>query len=196
MIINVYRGTDFRRCFQQLGGLRALTEAPIIALTATAPEEIKSSICDSLGLFEPAVISQTLDRPNIFFSASRSKGLNVSTNTFTHVTLLVIYCLQFTIQCDFRSLVSLLRVANDEKNLPKTLIFCNTKDIAVKVYWLLTHSTHSKEFVSMFHASLTQGTKQTIAESFQSQNSPLQFLVATVAFGMVCTAATYMDFVI
>ena len=105
----------------------------------------------------------------------------MSTNTFTHVTLLVIYCLQFTIQCDFRA---------------KTLIFCNTKDIAVKVYWLLTHSTHSKEFVSMFHASLTQGTKQTIAESFQSQNSPLRFLVATVAFGMVYTAATYMDFVI
>ena len=77
MIINVYRGTDFRRCFQQLGGLRALTEAPIIALTATAPEEIKSSVCDSLGLFEPAVISQTLDRPNIFFSASRSKGLTL-----------------------------------------------------------------------------------------------------------------------
>ena len=73
VIITTCRGTDFRKCFQQLGGLRALTEAPIIALTATAPEEIKSSICDSLGLFEPAVISQTLDRPNIFSLPVKAK---------------------------------------------------------------------------------------------------------------------------
>ena len=38
----------------------------------------------------------------------------------------------------------------------------------------------------MFHASLTQDTKKTIVENFQSRNSPLRFLVATVAFGMVC----------
>ena len=39
---NTSRDPDFRMCFQQLGGLRALTEVPIIALTATAPQEIKS----------------------------------------------------------------------------------------------------------------------------------------------------------
>ena len=87
---NTSRGPDFRTCFQQLGGLRALTEVPIIALTATAPQEIKSSICASLGLSEPAVISQTLDRPNIFLSLSKSKGLNVSMDAYSHIHVHVI----------------------------------------------------------------------------------------------------------
>ena len=72
------RGKDFRKCFKEIGGLRALTDVPIMALTATAPEAMKASICSSLGLTEPVVISQTLDRPNIYFSTCKSKGLNVS----------------------------------------------------------------------------------------------------------------------
>ena len=72
------RGKDFRKCFEEIGGLRALTDVPIIALMATAPQVVKASICSSLGLTEPVVVSHTLDRPNIFLSACKSKGLNVS----------------------------------------------------------------------------------------------------------------------
>ena len=50
------RGADFRTCFGKIGGLRALTDAPLIAVTATAPKAIQANICDSLGLKEPAVI--------------------------------------------------------------------------------------------------------------------------------------------
>ena len=72
------RGQDFRTCFRRIGGLRAMTNAPFIALTATAPQGIKETICESLCLREPALVSHTLDRPNIFLSASKSRGLNVS----------------------------------------------------------------------------------------------------------------------
>ena len=71
-------GAQFRTCFRKIGGLRALTDVPLIAVTATAPIVVQSEICDSLGLKEPAVILQTLDRPNIFLSCSKSKGLNVN----------------------------------------------------------------------------------------------------------------------
>ena len=40
---------------------------PIIALMATAPSHVKDAICSSLGLEKPAVVLQTLDRPNIYF---------------------------------------------------------------------------------------------------------------------------------
>ena len=53
--------------------MRALTSVPIIAVAATAPQATKASISSSLGLSEPV-----LDRPNIFLSACKSKGLNVS----------------------------------------------------------------------------------------------------------------------
>ena len=91
-LICLSRGAEFRTCFQQIGGLRALTDAPLIAVTATAPKAIQSKICDSLGLKEPAVISQTLDRPNIYFSCSKSKGLNVSDYILIRCPIIHIDC--------------------------------------------------------------------------------------------------------
>ena len=72
------RGSDFRNSFDKIGGLRALTDVPIIAVTATAPKAVESMICDSLSLQTPVVVSQSLDRPNIFLSCTKSRGLNVS----------------------------------------------------------------------------------------------------------------------
>lgn len=49
-----------------------------MALTATATSETQSFIVNSLSMNEPVVISQSLNRPNIFFSASGIKSLDVS----------------------------------------------------------------------------------------------------------------------
>jgi superfamily II DNA helicase RecQ len=75
------RGGDFRTCFRKLARLRGLTDVLFMALTATAPPGIKATICASLGLKEPVVVSQTLDRPNIYLSIRESKGINVSIPT-------------------------------------------------------------------------------------------------------------------
>ena len=72
------RGSDFRSSFAQLGGLRALTDVPFIALTASAPAETEKCIIESLHLESPVITSRTLDRPNIFFSISKSVSLEVS----------------------------------------------------------------------------------------------------------------------
>ena len=71
------RGSNFRSSFAELGGLRALTDVPFIALTALAPPEI-DLIVQSLHLRSPVIVSRTLDQPNIFFSMSKSFGLEVS----------------------------------------------------------------------------------------------------------------------
>lgn len=66
VIIFFYRGRDFRTAFDKLGGLRALTDAPFMALTASAPTNVQSAIVKSLHLKGPIVISYSLDRPNIY----------------------------------------------------------------------------------------------------------------------------------
>ena len=78
LVISDFRGTDFRTAFSMIGGLRAVCDAPIMALTATASSETQSSIITSLSMSEPVVISQRLNRSNIFFSASGIKSLDVS----------------------------------------------------------------------------------------------------------------------
>ena len=71
------RGDDFRTSFKMLGGLRALVGAPFMALTASAPPSVRSEITSSLFLVDPVIVSQDLDRRNIFMSASPIKSLNV-----------------------------------------------------------------------------------------------------------------------
>ena len=72
------RGRDFRTAFTRIGGLRALTDTPFMALTALAPPNIESAIVETLQLKNAAVVSRQLDRPNIYLSACQSKSLNVS----------------------------------------------------------------------------------------------------------------------
>lgn len=72
------RGSDFRPSFGEIGNLRALTNAPFMALTATASLEAQSAVVESLKLLQPVVVSLCLDRPNIYLSVSTIRGLCVS----------------------------------------------------------------------------------------------------------------------
>ena len=82
------RGDGFREAFRWLGGLRAIVDAPFMALTASAPPSTQADIFSSLFLINPVVVSGELDRRNIFMSASPIKGVNVG--SFYYNT--VIYC--------------------------------------------------------------------------------------------------------
>ena len=54
------------------------TATPFIeALTASAPQEIKATIISSLHLNELVVVTQKLDRPNIYLFMCRSVGLKI-----------------------------------------------------------------------------------------------------------------------
>ena len=87
-------------------------------------------------------------------------------------------------------IISCLKGAKESKDIPKTLVFCRTKEAAVNMYRLLLQSSSRRDYVSMFHASLTKATKQAIQHNFQSPTSALRCLVATVAFGMVSVLFT------
>ena len=72
-----YRGKDFRKSFSRIGGLRALTTAPVISLTASAVEQ---QLLESLSMH---FIKHALDRPNIFYSVSKKTSMTVSGNLLT-----------------------------------------------------------------------------------------------------------------
>lgn len=77
MSILYTRGSDFRTAFCKLGGLRAFTDAPFMALTASAPPDVQTTITECLNLNNPVIVSRSLDRHNISLSATPLKNLNV-----------------------------------------------------------------------------------------------------------------------
>ena len=132
---------------------------PIIAVTATAPKAVESMICDSLSLQKPVVVSQSLDRHNIFLSCTKSRGLNVSVcNENGNFIGFLTYPYLMT------GIISCLKGAKESKDIPITLVFCRTKEAAVNMYRLLLQSSSRRDYFSMFHASLTKATKQAIQQ--------------------------------
>ena len=59
------RGESFRTAFKGLGGLRALTVAPFMALSASAPSGIERCVKESLELRDCVTVKVPLDWPNI-----------------------------------------------------------------------------------------------------------------------------------
>ena len=72
------RGPTFRTAFQKLGGLRAITKAPIMALTASAPPAFEREIVNSLALDNAVVVREQLNRPNIYISVGKKVSITVS----------------------------------------------------------------------------------------------------------------------
>ena len=152
-----------------------------MALTASANNDIQIEIASSLHLVDPVVVAHSLDRPNIFFSVGEIKSVNVSIHVHTPLPGST-YHYTITIQKDLAGLTSLLSSTTSE--IPKTLIFTQTKKSACKLFCLLTNSSSKRGAVGMYHASLTSETKLYCQRDFAKDGS-IRCLVATVAFGMV-----------
>ena len=60
-------GYDFRPDYLQIGKIRELVDAPIIALTATATPEVADDIMERLGFEEKCLIKSGFERPNLSY---------------------------------------------------------------------------------------------------------------------------------
>ncbi|HET9982060.1 MAG TPA: ATP-dependent DNA helicase RecQ [Longimicrobiales bacterium] len=58
-------GHDFRPAYRRLGAVREALRCPVIALTATAPPEVRRDIARQLRLRDPVVLVRGFDRPNL-----------------------------------------------------------------------------------------------------------------------------------
>ena len=72
------------------------------------------------------------------------------------------------------------------------IVYVPTKNTACKVYHFLKAASMDKQSVGMYHADLTQATKSAVYQEFLHSSSVVRCLVATVAFGMVCSIYVYM----
>ena len=163
-----HRGETFRKAFRHIGGLRALTKAPFMALTASAPPEIEREINLSLSLTDPIVVKHSLNRPNMYICIDKKSSCLVSFATFITLWMFRIWVkIAFVpFQKDFMELGERLKNCTDPSIFPKTVVFCRQKETVAKVFQFLQYSAKSKDFVGMYHASLSEQTKNEIYRRF------------------------------
>ena len=165
------RALYLRTAFSKIGGLRAVTSVPFMALTATASSTTQKLISQSLHLEIPVVVSCSLNRPNIYFSASSMKGYNVSACTCIVAGMFSSLFIDIVSPGHFfqAGIAYWLRTLHSE-SIPKTLIFVQTKTTGCKLYNWLSQCASSQRSVGLYHASLTQTTKSHLQGIFKQQS--------------------------
>lgn len=171
------RGDDFRCKFSNLGEVSSLFPCVnTMVLTATATMETHKAICQSLGIKKFTVVSQSPNKPNIFYKVN----LNVS-----------------IVEDAFAPLVE--EVCRTRTTMDRTIIFCRSYDSCT--HTCIYHFFKSRlgreisepkgyvnhcdlRIVDMFTACTHPEVKTTLLKQFQNPTSCLRIIIATVAFGM------------
>ncbi|XP_031556980.1 Werner syndrome ATP-dependent helicase-like [Actinia tenebrosa] len=170
------RKAAFRQCFFRLGEIRSLLPvgAPVLALTATATEEVRRETIEGLAL-KPDVhqIVVSPDRPNIYlYKAKVNKNL----------------------KC-FEWLISALK--KDNLDTPKTIVYCKSQkqcgqlyrhfkiELGPNAYYPDGSKQLSKNcLIGMYHANTLSKHKERVAEAFFESSANCRVIFATTALGM------------
>lgn len=149
-------GHDFRPDYKQLGEMRQqFTGVPVMALTATATENVKVDVIHNLGITGCEVFTQSFNRPNLTYEV-RTKGAAKGTlesiattiNTFYRNQSGIVYCLS-------------------RKNC-ESIAASLAKDFKIKAHH--------------YHAGMEPQDKARVQKLWQS--GKYHVIVATIAFGM------------
>ena len=149
-------GHDFRPDYKLLGEVRQqFRGVPVIALTATATENVKVDVIHNLGIQNCEVFTQSFNRPNLSYEV-RSKGKAKD----------VLDSIANTIQNTYRG--------------QSGIIYClskkNCEDIAGKLDKQYSIPAHH------YHAGMEPDDKKRVQKMWQT--GKYHIIVATIAFGM------------
>ncbi len=149
-------GHDFRPAYRKLAGLRKrFGEAPILALTATATEDVVNDIVAQLGMREPARYKGSFFRPNLHVHAYKKGGAS---------------------PIDVRS--SILRLARARRG-ESGIVYClSRKSVEGIAEYLMQNGVSARAY----HAGLPPEERSSAQDAFRRDD--VAVIVATVAFGM------------
>uniref|UniRef100_A0A158Q7M7 DNA 3'-5' helicase n=1 Tax=Elaeophora elaphi TaxID=1147741 RepID=A0A158Q7M7_9BILA len=150
-------GHEFRPNYRQLAEVRGFfgKNVPVMALTATATQQVRMDIASSLELHQPIITLVPLDRPNLYLSVRTPTSLE--------------------------GLLDLL--IEDERNGKhfngSTIIYCSTRILVDEVYECLLKKG---VLCARYHAGMSAVDRRKAHECFIKDR--ITTIIATVAFGM------------
>ena len=149
-------GHDFRPDYKDLGIVRAeLPHVPVMALTATATENVKVDVMQNLNIDGCKVFTQSFNRPNLKYEVRRKEK---GTDTIQEIA----------------------EVIEENHRGQCGIIYCLARKDCENLAELLNrdHGINALHY----HAGMEAGEKKQVQRAWQ--NGDAQVIVATIAFGM------------
>ncbi|OAX79547.1 hypothetical protein ACJ72_06134 [Emergomyces africanus] len=149
-------GHDFRPDYKELGNTRAkFPGIPLMALTATATENVKVDVIHNLGMRDAEVFVQSFNRPNLTYEVrQKQKGTNV--------------------------VASIAELIQESYSGQAGIIYCLSRKGCERVAEQLRDKHNIK--AAHYHAGLPSEQRLSIQTDWQCGNHDV--IVATIAFGM------------
>ncbi|PKS10579.1 hypothetical protein jhhlp_002333 [Lomentospora prolificans] len=148
-------GHDFRPDYKELGVVRRqFNGVPIMALTATATENVIMDVMHNLGMVNSQVFTQSFNRPNLYYEVRRKSG-----NASALESIADLIQTKYANQC----------------GIVYTISRKNTEDVAKKLRGFGIKAAH-------YHASVPAAEKAATQREWQQDR--IRVVVATIAFGM------------
>lgn len=150
-------GHDFRPQYMELNTLKEeYPEVPIMALTATATDAVKTDIINHLNIQNCQKFQQSFNRPNLFYEVAQKKGNIQKTGDFIN---------DWIIEHRYRNATG--------------LIFCLSTQDTEDLAQYMSNLGHKSAY---YHAKLTS-TRRTKVQKEWTEGK-IKIIVATNAFGM------------
>ncbi|KAL7787532.1 hypothetical protein V8C37DRAFT_390204 [Trichoderma ceciliae] len=148
-------GHDFRPDYKNLGQLRSkFPEVPVMALTATATQNVIVDIKHNLGMINCQVFSQSFNRPNLYYEVRPKSSNPVVTQQIASL-----------INSKYRNVTGIVYTISRKQ----------AEDVAQK---LSDHGIAARHY----HAAITPAEKVEVQTAWQK--GQVKVVVATIAFGM------------
>ncbi|PWY70964.1 recQ family helicase MusN [Aspergillus heteromorphus CBS 117.55] len=149
-------GHDFRPDYKELGGLRnQLSGVPMMALTATATENVKVDVIHNLKMEGCEVFSQSFNRPNLTYEVRvKKKGAEL--------------------------LASIANTISTSYKNKSGIVYCLSRKTCEKVAEQLRDEHRVK--AEHYHAGMDSESRAKVQQSWQAGRTHV--IVATIAFGM------------
>ncbi|KAE8421686.1 hypothetical protein BDV36DRAFT_304392 [Aspergillus pseudocaelatus] len=149
-------GHDFRPDYKELGGLRAqLPGVPMMALTATATENVKVDVIHNLKMDGCDIFTQSFNRPNLTYEVRQKKKGN-------------------------ELLASIADTIKSSYHNKSGIVYCLSRDTCQKVAKSLRDNYRIK--AEHYHAGMKPDERAEVQQRWQAGRSHV--IVATIAFGM------------
>ena len=168
-MFTMHRSKDFRPSFGALNELRAFVPpcAPMLATTATVTIRMRDDIIDKLDMAGCCVVSESPNKPNIYYEVVRRK----------------------TIEEDFECVVRDTSANNIKAQ--RVVVYCQSLDMCASLYAHFLHSLQDASYYpsdnllfGMFHSCTDEHNKRVIMSGLIQIDGVVRVVFATMALDM------------